>query len=727
MKERGKDVKLQIKLCAIFSFSIVIATVIYFIETSNNSNTNFVEDAPIIYQTEEDYKPYMETSNNTNTNFVEDISSIYQAEQGYKPYTVNTFMYEDEYGNQVEYPAISSLSDVEIQKQINDLLLEHALVYMNAELDNSLEISYEIKRCDNIISIAYYGSVYYSNTPRPHNYFYTINIDIKTGEVIDTEKIATIDEDMLLLALQSLWIKPIEADYIESITLLLTEEITSGFWDSLGTINHNDSINVYLTETSIGIRFYVPYAYGSYVIVEIPIESSQSTIVTNSDITNQSSVDESLTSQALPQPTGTPREHDMATYTYCSEIVEFFSKKTVSKPFILIDSLGITADVGYTEYSIRQNIPNITFVKEHDESIIEGLNIGSNMSDLFSKFGQADATSSATFVSKKDHMAYIYYMDGYSMMIYGEDVIEIISFAQMSELEPKYDMLLNDIIVNKKVDDYVNMERIKEQYPSFSTLERYNYPVQVYYPNGIVFQQQGYDVYSTISFSVQVFQNYYTDWKISERQDIVYTDNDLLLDEFLIFCEVYSVGTWLDNSSKSYSVYLGHDSLENGLYVKDKFEYGENIVRDTDTNVSAGIKYMITKQDSISSIFLVRDNETGMIDIQYTQPTARGIFWLTDDVVMFYTETSALRIYSAIKFYDVKEKVFIYPKEFPFTPPNNGVGYKLDTDTNTLVFYSNFNFELAPDDITLEEIIGCESCYIVELENGKYIKMEYEW
>ncbi|MEG1027882.1 MAG: hypothetical protein RSE07_04255, partial [Oscillospiraceae bacterium] len=169
-------------------------------------------------------------------------------------------------------PVISKLSNTKIQDEINDLLKKSALFYIDTENENDLQLSYDIKRCDEILSVIYYGSIYYPKAIHPINFFYTLNINVENGKSIENDDIFEINSETLLQLLEEKWIYPTELEKKENVKLFLAEEINNNNMNMESGNLPYDNINIYLTDDYIGVRVYLPYAMGSYAVIEIPID-----------------------------------------------------------------------------------------------------------------------------------------------------------------------------------------------------------------------------------------------------------------------------------------------------------------------------------------------------------------------------------------------------------------------------------------------------------------------
>ncbi|MEF9985408.1 MAG: hypothetical protein RR806_09240 [Oscillospiraceae bacterium] len=168
----------------------------------------------------------------------------------------------------IEIPIISNLSNEDTQNKINDLLQKSALFYVDTENDNQIQQFYDTKRCDEILSVAFYGTIFYTNAIHPINFFHTLNIDVKSGEIIENDEIIKITNEVLLETLEKEWVYPNESEYKENKKLFLENQINNNEINLNSQNSPNDTINVYLTDKNVGVRINLPYDMGSYVVIE---------------------------------------------------------------------------------------------------------------------------------------------------------------------------------------------------------------------------------------------------------------------------------------------------------------------------------------------------------------------------------------------------------------------------------------------------------------------------
>lgn len=121
------------------------------------------------------------------------IQEISNASQTSKtPYELNYERYEiiDENENMnilIEYPQITGMNSLEMQKTVNSILKEKAIHVYDDELANGLNLQLEtqIKYFDsNIISVRYSGYEQYHDTMNTNDVLYATNINLITGELL---------------------------------------------------------------------------------------------------------------------------------------------------------------------------------------------------------------------------------------------------------------------------------------------------------------------------------------------------------------------------------------------------------------------------------------------------------------------------------------------------------------------------------------------------------------
>lgn len=169
----------------------------------------------------------------------------------------------------ITYPVLYTGSD-----KINALIEREAVSifdfsYYGDPENLKLDIDYKIAYMDEeIISIIFkgYGDRKYSNHPTYH--FYTLNIDLVTGEKLVLSDI--VDVDAVINDLN-------EKNY--SFVMYETESVSERYYindyvefDKLYSCDSGNSVYSYVTKDGIGLSIPVSHAIGDHKEVEIPIE-----------------------------------------------------------------------------------------------------------------------------------------------------------------------------------------------------------------------------------------------------------------------------------------------------------------------------------------------------------------------------------------------------------------------------------------------------------------------
>lgn len=100
----------------------------------------------------------------------------------------------------LEYPQISGLGDEAILSNINSIIKEEALkvlTYCNEDLSlTDVNINYHIRRkSPALLSIEYQGTGEVTDIQQPYNLYFTLNIDIRTGDKIRLKDIVKISDE----------------------------------------------------------------------------------------------------------------------------------------------------------------------------------------------------------------------------------------------------------------------------------------------------------------------------------------------------------------------------------------------------------------------------------------------------------------------------------------------------------------------------------------------------
>jgi hypothetical protein len=181
----------------------------------------------------------------------------------------------------VSYPQLEGLKDTNIKNNINELLKQDAMSYLDdASAIISLDISYEIKwKGDNLLSVEYYGWGEVSDAPHPDKMSILSNIDINTGKKISLQDVFHIDQKFIDSIINNgKYAGPMDPDDSD-----LMEEVKSGMSSSLTTSNL-PNISFYFTRYSLGLIIDISHADGSYAMIETKYSDLKNNIVSNNDV-----------------------------------------------------------------------------------------------------------------------------------------------------------------------------------------------------------------------------------------------------------------------------------------------------------------------------------------------------------------------------------------------------------------------------------------------------------
>ena len=131
-----------------------------------------------------------ESSNNNNSNSTSPVEKTYKLEKnGYTDKNVT-----------VTYPQVTNLLDNSKETTINELIRNEALSDFSKGVGDNLDlkIDYTIKlESADILSIQYSGEGFTKGASHPSNYFYTTNIDMKSGKRLKLANLVNIDENLV--------------------------------------------------------------------------------------------------------------------------------------------------------------------------------------------------------------------------------------------------------------------------------------------------------------------------------------------------------------------------------------------------------------------------------------------------------------------------------------------------------------------------------------------------
>ncbi|MBT2723952.1 PdaC/SigV domain-containing protein [Bacillus sp. ISL-46] len=215
-------------------------------------------------------KPAEKPDNNSSPNNPGPSSNPYEITK--TNYTENNI--------KINYPQLTKSSDQQKEKTINQLLKKEAIKVLNYYLpevqDLTLEINYEIKsKSPSLLSIQYTGVGYMNGAAHPNNHYYTTNIDIETGTILQLKDMINIDENFVgNLKQNAKSMKPEHQGILNSIhpSDLLNMLTNADSLDNIGTENQSDTFS-YFTSDSLGISIPVSHAEGDHAEFEITYQA----------------------------------------------------------------------------------------------------------------------------------------------------------------------------------------------------------------------------------------------------------------------------------------------------------------------------------------------------------------------------------------------------------------------------------------------------------------------
>lgn len=167
----------------------------------------------------------------------------------------------------VNYPQIKGLGDTDRQTKINTTLKQSALSYFGSTMymeDASdlltLTISYVISwQGKNLLSVQYYGWDEYSFAPHPNSMYFTVNINMESGEIMSLQDLFYADEIMMgSIIKNSSYVSPLDIDDAD-----LMDEMREYMLDYLSNYDLADN-QFCFTQDSLWISIEVPHAIGGH-------------------------------------------------------------------------------------------------------------------------------------------------------------------------------------------------------------------------------------------------------------------------------------------------------------------------------------------------------------------------------------------------------------------------------------------------------------------------------
>ncbi|QIZ05706.1 DUF4163 domain-containing protein [Priestia megaterium] len=215
-------------------------------------------------------KPAEQPDNSSSPNNPSPSSNPYEIKKA--TYTENNI--------KINYPQLTKSSDHPKEKTINQLIKNEAIKVLNyyrpEVQDLTLEINYEIKsKSPSLLSIQYTGVGYMNGAAHPNNHYYTTNIDIETGTILQLKDMINIDENFVGNIKQNAKsMKPEHHGILNSIqpSDLLNMLTNADSLDNIGTENQSDTFS-YFTSDSLGISIPVSHAEGDHAEFEITYQA----------------------------------------------------------------------------------------------------------------------------------------------------------------------------------------------------------------------------------------------------------------------------------------------------------------------------------------------------------------------------------------------------------------------------------------------------------------------
>jgi hypothetical protein len=221
---------------------------------------------------------------NKSAKVIEETPIITDTSKGLK-YEVASDLYtlkDDNNDIEIEYPVLKASDDKNLEKKINNLIIEEALkVIDNYDYEDrghlDLEISYQIAlETPFLMSIQHEGLAYVEKSAHPNKLFYTSNVDLLSGQIQRLEDFVKIEDDFINLFLTGGfdYVGPLDSkpDYDDFSSL---ESLRNQF-ENADTMA---SVYTYLTKNRLGISIEAPYAVGGYRLFEIEYQAISDFII----------------------------------------------------------------------------------------------------------------------------------------------------------------------------------------------------------------------------------------------------------------------------------------------------------------------------------------------------------------------------------------------------------------------------------------------------------------
>ena len=221
---------------------------------------------------------------NNSAKIIEETPTITDTPKGLK-YEVASDLYtlkDDNNDIEIEYPVLKVSDDNNLEKKINNLIIEEALkVIDNYDYEDrghlDLEISYQIAlETPFLMSIQYEGLAYVEKSAHPNKLFYTSNVDLLTGDLLKLYDFVNIEDDFISVFIGGAfdYVGPLDSkpdyDYFPSLESMRNQFENA---DIIG------SVFTYLTKDHLGISIEAPFVVGGYGLFEIEYQAISDFII----------------------------------------------------------------------------------------------------------------------------------------------------------------------------------------------------------------------------------------------------------------------------------------------------------------------------------------------------------------------------------------------------------------------------------------------------------------
>lgn len=204
------------------------------------------------------------SSNSENTSSTNEATSIKGVISDYN--VVKTSFNKNSNDIKIFFPQINGLSDNVKQKKINELIRNAALVDTQDDINlyRSFELDYTIMwTSDNLLSILLSGYYDEKQAPHPNRICSTVNIDMKTGNLIKLADIVNVNSDFIQTFIN-------KSQFVDASATLDFTAIKKDYFnaDNLKTYFDNDEAYYF---TSKGLVFHVSteHAIGDYALFSL--------------------------------------------------------------------------------------------------------------------------------------------------------------------------------------------------------------------------------------------------------------------------------------------------------------------------------------------------------------------------------------------------------------------------------------------------------------------------